>query len=380
MQRKSIISHNKINKMRKILICLVSIFPLAVFGQTGDWNPYVSAGIISPAPLIPVENNGTGTASFNVGNSGSSVLDLMGNPARAMELTVTLSYGEPDVADPTNQAQVIASMSGTFLSYFTWTYNHATKTFSGVQNQNIPGGISAVGNINIPYRVTTNSDMALPQNGFNCNLTPPPYTNGVNSTGDDAVSSYTWTSSPILPVTGLELGGVRNGADVNLLWQTVSELNTKQFDLERSYDGAQFTHVTMLKAAGNSQGRATYKFTDKNVTAPVAYYRVKLTDMNGKITISNIAIVRVANGGIVRVFPNPVIANYYVSFPQAGKYRLQLMDGAGRIVMAKDMEITVDNLNVLIDRGVLAAGSYHLSVQHRSTGNWENIKLIFTQH
>jgi hypothetical protein len=47
--------------------------------------------------------------------------------------------------------------------------------------------------VTIQYKVTVNSSQGTPANGFNVNLTPPAYTNGTNTTHDDAVSTYTFT-------------------------------------------------------------------------------------------------------------------------------------------------------------------------------------------
>jgi hypothetical protein len=88
-------------------------------------------------------------------------------------------------------------IGGSFASSFTWTYNVTANTYQGRQNQTIPGldlvNFTNEGLITIQYKVTQNSPQdAL--NGFTVNLTPPSYTNISNSTGDDQVSSYTFTT------------------------------------------------------------------------------------------------------------------------------------------------------------------------------------------
>jgi hypothetical protein len=175
--------------MRKLFIGLV-VFLITAAGLAQSWNPYVNQGIVSPAPLLPVEFNGAGVLSFNVGNSGSSVLPLTLN--QEMTLVITLSKGEPNAANP------IQALGGTWLSYFNWSYNASVKTFTGTQNQDIPGsslGNPAVGTITIQYKVTENTPITVAANGFNVNLQPPPYSNGINTTDDDAVSSYTYVQA-----------------------------------------------------------------------------------------------------------------------------------------------------------------------------------------
>jgi hypothetical protein len=146
----------------------------------GSYNPYVNAGTISPAPLHPLQADGTGIISFNFGNSGGDPLGIYTD--QFITLTVSLSYGEPDSTDP------LVSVGGSAAGLFTWTYSGGTYT--AIQNATIPASYS--GTITIDYKVTQNSG-SPGSNGFNVNISPAPYQTNSNSTDDDAVSSYTYT-------------------------------------------------------------------------------------------------------------------------------------------------------------------------------------------
>ena len=168
--------------IRAIHIFLFLIYPILLLAQNpnGDYNPYVNAGTISPAPLWPVEENGSGQISFNIGNSGSDPLEVFTD--QYITLTITLSYGDPDNADP------LAAISGSYAELFSWRYN--SGTYSATQIYDIPGNSS--GTIIIDYKVTQNSS-SPGLNGFNVNISPAPYQTESNSQNDDAVSSYTYT-------------------------------------------------------------------------------------------------------------------------------------------------------------------------------------------
>jgi hypothetical protein len=167
--------------MKRAILLLCFIFT-SLFTSAQKYNPYVNQGIISPAPLLPVEFNGTGELLFNVGNSGSSSLPLVTN--QEMTLIITLSNGIPDDIDP------LAAMGGTWLSYFNWTYDAGITTYRGVQNQEISESTS--GDITLSYKVIKNTLLSRASNGFNVNLQPPPYANGIQATEDDSVSSFTY--------------------------------------------------------------------------------------------------------------------------------------------------------------------------------------------
>ena len=163
-------------------ILAIVLTQTTISGQdpAGNYNPYVNQGIIDPSPLWPVEQNGSGEISFNVGNTGSDALDPFAG--EKITLTITLTSGVPGGSDP------VSAISGSSASLFTWSYHDGVYT--GIQVSPIPPMSS--GNILIAYRVTENS--AYPgSNGFSAVLTPAPYQEQSNSENDDQVSSYTYT-------------------------------------------------------------------------------------------------------------------------------------------------------------------------------------------
>jgi hypothetical protein len=197
--------------MKKLIYSLLFLSPLCAFGQ--NYNPFVSSGIINPAPLSSVESAGTGTASFFIGNSGSDDLNLVAGSE--MKVTIVLAKGEPNNVTPT------AAISGTFASKFNWVYTAATKTFVGTQNQTIGSGlaIDGAGSIIVAYKVTVNSPVTGPGNGFSASLAVPGYSTVSNATGDDMVSSYTWTTFKISGTVFNDVNGLKdniiNGTGTN---------------------------------------------------------------------------------------------------------------------------------------------------------------------
>jgi hypothetical protein len=157
----------------------------------GSYNPYLIQGIVSPAPMLPAEFNGEGNLIFDVGNTGSS--EIVWVTDQEMLLIISLSYGVPNVANPNDAAQAITAVSGPGAEWFNWSYDSATRTFTATQKANIPAKSRRT--INIAYKVTQNSFAQESfKNGFNCNISPPAYTNS-QSTDDDRVNSYTYVEA-----------------------------------------------------------------------------------------------------------------------------------------------------------------------------------------
>jgi len=114
-----------------------------------------------------------------------------------------------------------------------------------------------------------------------------------------------------LPGTLVNWTAVLDNNKVLLNWTTTVEVNTKHFTIEKSFDGTEFMESALLFAAGNSNIRKQYVFSDKvsiNVTR-VIYYRLKMVDMDGNVKYSDIRTVRGSKpvGVMLEVFPNPTV-------------------------------------------------------------------------
>lgn len=245
--------------MKKLIYSILLLSPLCAIGQ--NYNPFVSSGIISPAPLSSVESAGTGTATFNIGNSGSDNLNLVAGSE--MKVTIILSKGDPNNVTPT------AAISGSFASKFNWVYTAATKTFVGTQNQTIGSGLAAdaAGSIIVAYKVTTNSPITGYSNGFSATLTVPGYSTVSNATGDDMVSSYTWTTFKISGTVFNDVNGLKDNI-INGTGTNAGGLNAILVDTLGNVAA-----VTPVAANG------TYSFTGLNPK----YFTVRISTNSGTV-------------------------------------------------------------------------------------------------
>lgn len=173
--------------MKRKLLAVGLLFFVVILSSAQSYNPYVNQAIISPAPLLPLEFNGTGIASFNIGNTYASDMPLVQNKENTLK--ISLSKGEPDNPNP------VLAVGGTWKNYFNWSYNSSTKTFTAVQNNTLPGA-PAVGTITIAYKVTENSNISQINNGFLVNIQPnPDYNGNGNQLADDEAGSYTYVQA-----------------------------------------------------------------------------------------------------------------------------------------------------------------------------------------
>lgn len=171
-----------------------------------------------------------------------------------------------------------------------------------------------------------------------------------------------------LPVNYAELTGVRNGNKVDLTWVTKSEINNKGFEIERSADGRAFSvvgKVTTKAAGGNSTLPITYNFADVLPLATTNYYRLKQTDIDGRITYSNTVLVKGLKPAVFTLntlFPNPAKERITAAMqsPFAGDVTLVITDITGKIIKQQVANMAVGDNLVTIDIALLPSGTYIL--------------------
>lgn len=144
-------------------------------------------------------------------------------------------------------------------------------------------------------------------------------------------------------------------------WATASELNTDYFTIEQSSDGHNFSPITHIEAAGNSNHKIEYSYIPDNETGP--YYRLTETDLDGSIyyhgIIHNDCIDK--NIGKTKVFyqyGNGIIAQFaHRRIPTA----VQIYDAAGRFISAENIAGDQNSLKIS-EANKWAKGMYFVSL------------------
>ena len=106
-----------------------------------------------------------------------------------------------------------------------------------------------------------------------------------------------------LPLRLISFSGNGQNGNNRLQWQTANEINTKQFVLQKSTDGRSFTGITVIASLGTAAN--SYSFTDNNAATGKTYYRLKVEDIDGSFTYSNIIWISNNAETAVTIYPNP---------------------------------------------------------------------------
>jgi len=150
---------------------------------------------------------------------------------------------------------------------------------------------------------------------------------------------------------------------VLLNWTTSNETNTADFEIERSIDGVHFQSVGHM-AARNKQGQHQYAYYDDSKLNGSIYYRLKMIDLDGDFTYSNIIPVSVnASDSELSIAPNPAKDKITVSLPEGmQEANLSVISLSGATVLNQKAEAK----QVVLDVKELASGNYYLILQLRN--------------
>jgi hypothetical protein len=169
-----------------------------------------------------------------------------------------------------------------------------------------------------------------------------------------------------LPINMSSFFAQRKNTTVNLGWQTQTEINAKEFVIQR-FTGGGFVDVATIPAYNNSTGNS-YTFTDINSFAGISQYRLKMVDRDGSFTYSGIRAVKGTNGAAAdfTIFPNPASGNARVMLPYvSGSTDVQLVDNTGRLLKIVTLNNSSSNI---ADFNNLQRGMYLVRVINKTSG------------
>jgi hypothetical protein len=164
---------------------------------------------------------------------------------------------------------------------------------------------------------------------------------------------------------------------INLIWFDAIKLtNTKasihwelaafcsaaaQFEIEKSNGNSGFAKIA---AVNGNEISHLYNYTDNDLKTGISYYRLKMTDENGKVAYSRtVAVMNGVNGLLLTsLIPNMVTNSTMltVSSSRAQKLDLIVTDMQGRLMQKQNHTVAAGNTTIQVSTDHLAAGAYQL--------------------
>ncbi len=169
-----------------------------------------------------------------------------------------------------------------------------------------------------------------------------------------------------LPVKLIKFSGVQNGNDVLLNWIVGEEKNVARYEVQGSTDGQNFHTAGNVAAANQSNYQFLYAGA---VTAGMQYYRLRMVDIDGKVTYSDVLKISAKSSYSLTIVTNPVASMLTVTgLKNSGE--LRIIDLAGKTILKQN----IHSSTVSIDASRLHAGLY--AVQYTDGNNISVAKFL----
>ena len=184
------------------------------------------------------------------------------------------------------------------------------------------------------------------------------YIDNFSSTGQ--AFSLTWQLTngasldcTILPIELLSFEATAVEQKVRLSWLTATEVNAREFILERSQNGISFAPIANVAALGGMM-QQEYMVMDELPFHGFNFYRLIEIDHDGGRTESVVRMVNIQGTPIG--FPNPTDAITTIALGSLPAVQYHITDLTGRIVLSGN--VPADATLLTIDLGALANGNY----------------------
>jgi serine protease len=197
---------------------------------------------------------------------------------------------------------------------------------------------------------------------------------------EKTVSSIEIIMGQPLPVTLLRFSGRRTPAGNLLEWATGTEINSKEFILERSGDGASFAAIDRVNAAGNSAVQNNYSLLDGKYGIGKNFYRLKMIDLDGSFKYSRIVMIENGPGILTTTLaPNPARTGTSSLLTINGidrdsRISVSIINAAGAILRTYQQQSFNGTIQVSLSANNLPSGSYMILVRDAAGNINETIR------
>jgi len=293
--------------------------------------------MIQVYPAAQLENFGTlkgvGMISGSLLNSGSlSAPGASGNPPG--NFTIVGNYTASSTA--LHQVEIASTNLYDRISIVTDpSFPSGNATLGGTLQVNLLNGF--IPSLGDTFRIfsfasstgvfASSSLPALPSgSGWNIHYNP------------DNISLVVVNAAP-LPLTFAGTRAYAKDDGIQVEWDTETEDNVKEFEVEKSTDGISFGKAGTVRAIGS--GANHYNWFDASPVNGNNFYRIRAVDIDGKFKYTSILAVRVTDTRIT-AYPNPVRrgTTLELSLGNIRARKIGIINAMGQLLYSKEGDLT----------------------------------------
>ncbi|MCF8419728.1 MAG: T9SS type A sorting domain-containing protein [Melioribacteraceae bacterium] len=163
--------------------------------------------------------------------------------------------------------------------------------------------------------------------------------------------------------------------NVNLAWETATEVNNYGFEIERArlrpenrdFAGATWQTIAFVEGAGNSNSPKKYNFIDESPNGETIQYRLKQIDLDGSFEYSEVVIVTVENSlniptdfVLEQNYPNPFNPSTTIKYSVP-----KIINNQSSIIILKVYDVLGNEIATLVNEEK-TAGTYEVKFETSS--------------
>ena len=201
----------------------------------------------------------------------------------------------------------------------------------------------------------------IPENLLNLNIFNGTSWNAYAATNIDSVNGFVFTSglnavtlneltladaSLPLPLVWLSFTAIQQGSSVLLQWATIQEQNTRDFIVQHSSDGINWTNIGTLPAMGGPSSTSNYSYVHTSPVTGINYYRIVQVDKNYRYSYSEVKMVLFAKAEVpLIIIGNPVTNGLLtVQVNTSTTFAIYTIDG--KLVWLKKVNAGIQHIDV----------------------------------
>lgn len=176
----------------------------------------------------------------------------------------------------------------------------------------------------------------------------------------------------ILPVnfTGFYIN--RSANNVQLAWATDKEVNNSHFEVERSFNGNEWNKIAVVFTVADNFA-TNYSYTDKNISNPVVYYRIRQVDIDGRSIYSSVRTIR-SGEAIPAVKVYGFQKNVVIDLNTSTKNNIvvTIVNNGGQVISRQSYNNPSYKINLNLQH--VASGAY--VVQVSDSKGWSEVRKV----
>jgi hypothetical protein len=327
----------------------------AVTISGGSANSYVDG------PLIHTVSVTSGSRFFPIGKSGAYrpvTLTLTQKTTSSTTYTGEVFAGVPPSM---TLPSTLASMSGVRYYDVSCSNNGNVNTATINLSYGLDDNVSNTALLRVAKSNSPTNSAWIDEGGTGSAVG----TGTITSVGFGSFSYFALANSfTALPLRWISFTAAQKSNSVVLDWQTAEEAKGTHFTIEKTVNRLNWEEIAIVNCKNGSLNR--YSYTD-GVVAPQAFYRIKLVNLDGSSSYSNIVATQSSMQGGIRLLKNPVNRKGQLSCVIDDASLLSIKDWTVTIVdyhgraMVSEKRKAESKINISTAR--LGAGSYVLIIE-----------------